>query len=353
MSVIDGERRQRRKIRVCIPSVRRTGGGNEVAAAALVAALELDPDFEVQALVLDEAAATLPAVGQPLARFLTGRRINLLYFLLPYFLGRTLPDCLVLMHGNANLLLPYFRWRKVGTILVCDSPPRQHVGWKRWLEHLRWKCAGRATKVVATFAMTLPCEATVIENPVTLPIAGPQAFGREPIRDLLYVGRLSDEKGIMGFLQLARQMPEYRFLVYGSGFREPQVCQIADQHPNVCFHGFAHDWWRRHSSGACLVGCSRVEGCWTTGAEALLAGIPTIAVESESGGPQALALQSSMAQIICSLDADEVRGAIDQLAGKQRNQERAADTLAFRLDRARITRDYGRLVRDAVGLTRG
>ena len=51
-----------------------------------------------------------------------------------------------------------------------------------------------------------------------------------------FVGRVSPEKGILEFLDAARKLPKYRFVVAGSTDAMPEVTKLAPS--NVEFRGF-------------------------------------------------------------------------------------------------------------------
>ena len=203
-----------------------------------------------------------------------------------------------------------------------------------------------ASRIVKTYAFPTEHLSEVIENPVGLPIAAPLVFSSKHISELVYVGRLAPEKGIASFLDLAREMKDLKFTVFGHGSLEGRVREMAHHHSNVRFAGYDSQWWRQLSAGACLVGCSKVEGCWTTGAEALLSGIPVIAVESETGGPQALAARCSKAAIVSKIGPEHVREAVARLNHALQGSTSPEMLLAHRLDMSRISREYGRILRE-------
>lgn len=94
-------------------------------------------------------------------------------------------------------------------------------------------------------------------------------------KQLAFVGRLSEEKGPQYMLAIARQLPQYRFHIYGDG---PLAAQLQRQAPsNVSFHGVQSDMGAIWPEVGLLIMPSLFEGLPMAALEAMSHGIPVVA----------------------------------------------------------------------------
>ncbi len=106
-----------------------------------------------------------------------------------------------------------------------------------------------------------------------------------PSRTVLYVGRLSEEKGIRLLVQIAVRMPKVNFEITGSGPLDEVVRGAVSAHPNIIWHGHVpperiHDVYQR--AGVVILPTIGVEVMPLAILEAFAAGRPVIA--SRVGG---------------------------------------------------------------------
>ncbi|GAK20255.1 glycosyltransferase SypH [Vibrio sp. JCM 19052] len=117
----------------------------------------------------------------------------------------------------------------------------------------------------------LPTQSELLNNFVTIP----EQHCR--YKEIAFVGRLSHEKGADRFIDIARQIPDIEFSIYGDGPEKPRLVESAPT--NVIFHGHQSDMdavWRNISV---LVISSRYEGLPMAALEAMARGIVVISLD--------------------------------------------------------------------------
>ena len=96
-------------------------------------------------------------------------------------------------------------------------------------------------------------------------------------QQLAFVGRLSEEKGPQFMLEIAKQLPEYCFHIYGDG---PLDRQLRQQAPvNVKFHGAQSDMSNIWPEIGLLIMPSLFEGMPMAALESMSRGIPVVATQ--------------------------------------------------------------------------
>ena len=99
-------------------------------------------------------------------------------------------------------------------------------------------------------------------------------------KQVIYVGRLSKEKGILDLLEMSKKLPDdTHLLILGSGPEEEKVKEVAKSHPNIHFMGYQP---RERTislirGSDLLIQPSIVEGISSTLLEAMACKIPIIA----------------------------------------------------------------------------
>lgn len=141
----------------------------------------------------------------------------------------------------------YLRW-----VDGCSLPGDQHGRLKRWIsswvfrwhQHTRWY-----QRFVTTFIVpSRYLEKEMIQNGFSKEQICVVPFGvditrftpaveSEP-RFVLYVGRLSNEKGVMSVLEIAKRLPDISFKIVGTGPQAKSLHRVGHQLKNVTFIGF-------------------------------------------------------------------------------------------------------------------
>ena len=140
-----------------------------------------------------------------------------------------------------------------------------------WLDRYTARLSDHSFAVSQTIQDKLPTQSELLNNFVTIP----EQHCR--YKEIAFVGRLSHEKGADRFIDIARQIPDIEFSIYGDG---PEKSRLVESAPaNVIFHGHQSDMdavWRNISV---LVISSRYEGLPMAALEAMARGIVVISLD--------------------------------------------------------------------------
>jgi len=124
--------------------------------------------------------------------------------------------------------------------------------------------------------LTLPTKSVVINNFAIEPRgASRHCFARKRAK-IAFVGRLSPEKGPDIFCQLAKQIPQHEFVLFGDGPMLPDLMRFSNY---VTFKGHVQNMDEEWSDIDILCITSRYEGLPMVAVEAMLRGIPVIAFD--------------------------------------------------------------------------
>lgn len=146
-------------------------------------------------------------------------------------------------------------------------------GWLRLYNHLDWLTAWLAPAIAVSrpIAERVWGAATVVRNFVISPDRAPQRFSGH----VLFLGRLSPEKGVDLFCEMARRLPSIRFEVAGDG---PMRRQLEESYGDtVTFLGAVDDMPERWKDYGLLCMPSRHEGLPMAALEAMGNGVPVAA----------------------------------------------------------------------------
>ena len=172
----------------------------------------------------------------------------------------------------------------------------------RWLypraDHVICQSQAMADDLVTHFGLS-PEQLTVLANPISSteeePPSQNSASGLESGPHLLYVGRLSAEKGVDLLIRAASQIkqvyPKLRLTILGTGREELALRRLATElglSDTICFQGYANP--ARYVADATLfVLPSRYEGMPNALLEAAAAGLPIVATPCSAGVTELLA----------------------------------------------------------------
>ena len=109
-----------------------------------------------------------------------------------------------------------------------------------------------------------------------------RTYSNEQDFNILFLGRLSPEKGIETFLELPKTLSDCQFHIYGMGQMENLVKAAQLNLPNLHFHGFCQNVNRVIEQSHLLIIPSTREGLPLVALEAVSAGLPVLA--SRVGG---------------------------------------------------------------------
>ncbi|MFH0287420.1 glycosyltransferase family 4 protein [Vibrio owensii] len=140
-----------------------------------------------------------------------------------------------------------------------------------WLDRYSARLSDHSFAVSQAIQDKLPTQSELLNNFVTIP----EQHCR--YKEIAFVGRLSHEKGADRFIDIARQIPDVEFSIYGDGPEKPRLAESAPT--NVIFHGHQSDMdavWRNISV---LVISSRYEGLPMAALEAMARGIVVISLD--------------------------------------------------------------------------
>lgn len=140
-----------------------------------------------------------------------------------------------------------------------------------WLDRYSARLSDHSFAVSQAIQDKLPTQSELLNNFVTIP----EQHCR--YKEIAFVGRLSHEKGADRFIDIARQIPDIEFSIYGDGPEKPRLVESAPT--NVIFHGHQSDMdavWRNISV---LVISSRYEGLPMAALEAMARGIVVISLD--------------------------------------------------------------------------
>ena len=140
-----------------------------------------------------------------------------------------------------------------------------------WLDRYSARLSDHSFAVSQAIQDKLPTQSELLNNFVTIP----EQHCR--YKEIAFVGRLSHEKGADRFIDIARQIPDIEFSIYGDGPEKPRLVESAPN--NVIFHGHQSDMDAVWRSISVLVISSRYEGLPMAALEAMAGGIVVISLD--------------------------------------------------------------------------
>ncbi|QDV27385.1 glycosyltransferase [Aureliella helgolandensis] len=167
--------------------------------------------------------------------------------------------------------------------------------WERWRKRSYPRCTGChvLTEEIASY-MTRWIAADkfrVIPPAISLPPAGQSlelssGRGKAGMRSVLYVGRLSEEKGcaelLRAWAEVAGELPDWQLLIAGEGALRDELEQQAREMPRVQFLGWIENPASLYAQADLFVLPSRYEGFPLALLEAMRCGLPCVATRCSS-----------------------------------------------------------------------
>lgn len=104
-------------------------------------------------------------------------------------------------------------------------------------------------------------------------------------KNIVYVGRLSHEKGVMRLLRIwgyiSEELPQYTLSIYGEGYAKGEMEEFIRSHElkNICFKGFCSNLDDIYSTADLLCMTSETEGFGMVLIEAMYYGVPCVSFD--------------------------------------------------------------------------
>lgn len=192
----------------------------------------------------------------------------------------------------------------------------------------------------------------VLPNPIDYPMPSaepavdPRAVlpAKREARTLLAVGRLADQKGfdrlLNAFARVGASHPNWQLAVLGEGplredlKRQVQVLQLGATVFMPGAVGNIGEWYERADA---YVMTSRYEGFGNTLAEALAYGLPSVAVDCETG-PRQILRHEVDGLLVSQDDPDALEGALDRLMRDASLRDQFSDRAVEARDRFAVER---------------
>jgi len=233
--------------------------------------------------------------------------------------------------------------------VTVESYLTHMLGWLR-----RVDCFVAPSRFLAetTTRMGLPAHRLeVVPNPVQ-PSGQPDFDGRSGT-EVLYVGRLSPEKGVDVLLRALVGLPDARLRVHGDGPDWPRLRRLATDlgvDDRVCWEGWQPaDAVAERMRKACLLAVPSIcyENCPGSVLEAMVAGLPVVA--SHIGGLVELVDGGRAGWLVPAGDVESWRDGIGQVLQDPVSRRQSAATA---YQRARARHDPERFLSRMVGIYR-
>lgn len=143
------------------------------------------------------------------------------------------------------------------------------------------------------FSKKIAGRGVVIPNPLAREMC--KDFSGERVRDIVAVGRLEPQKNhemlLRAYQLFDREYPGYRLVLYGEGFLQEKLEQLADKleiRDKVIFAGFSYEVEKKIQNAAMYVLSSDYEGISNSLMEAMALGLPVISTDCPIGGSRML-----------------------------------------------------------------
>ncbi len=141
-----------------------------------------------------------------------------------------------------------------------------------WLDRQTAFLANRVFSVSTTISASIKTQNRVMNNFIDM-----RSLFMTKGSKIAFVGRLSHEKGPDLLLEIAKQLDDKQFHIFGAG---PLDSALKDAAPsNICFHGQKNDMDKTWDNIEVLLITSRREGLPMVAIEAMARGIPVIAFD--------------------------------------------------------------------------
>lgn len=182
-----------------------------------------------------------------------------------------------------------------------------------------------AVKSEFVFSKKLTCPITVVGNPFSVESVVSQ-IDEAPESDVLFVGRLVEQKDPKMILKVAQSMPETTFRLVGFGelMDDLQAYKKDNAIDNVCFEGFTKNSYSYMANAKVLMMPSKWEGFGLVALEAMSFGLPVV-TSGEGGLSQ---IVDSTCGYICKSESDYIAAIRTLLSNSEDYTKKAAGAKA-------------------------
>lgn len=172
----------------------------------------------------------------------------------------------------------------LGRMLSSLSFSRQRARWHKALPkftRLVVLTDAAHEEIMETCSTVNPEKLVTIPDPL-MHNEGSQVLSNLKNKNLVFVGRLSREKGVMRVLRIweriVKELPDYTLSIYGTGDMKPKMEAFVAEHklPGVKFMGFCSDLAQIYTNADLLLMTSDSEGFGMVLIEAMYYGVPCI-----------------------------------------------------------------------------
>ncbi len=273
------------------------------------------------------------------------------------------PDVVLSFCDRTNILVLMALGRTaIPTVIAERSDPRQqHLG--RMWEVLRKRTYHRADRIVALTQTSAEALGPLSQHPVVvIPSAvetPPQLSDRteaETNQRILAIGRLEPEKGfdrlMRAFQSVAQTSPSWNLRILGEGSQRDQLLSLAEVlgiDDQLSMPGWVRPVWDELSAATIFALPSRHEGFPSALLEAMAAGVPSVAVDCESG-PRSI-VRHEIDGLLVENSVEGLAGGIARLIDDTALREklgRQGKSVTQRFNWEKMTDAYQQVLREAV-----